>query len=61
MQSMCRDCKEKVSLTPLYYLDTLINPDSCLDYNLNSFKKGYIDDVQSIVEPVSKTILLSLA
>ena len=27
---MCRGCKEKVSLTPLYYPDTLINPDTCL-------------------------------
>ena len=29
-QSMCLGCKEKVSLTPLYYLDTLENPDTCL-------------------------------
>ena len=28
-QSMCRSCKEKVLLAPLYYTDTLVNPDPC--------------------------------
>ena len=29
-QSMCGCCKEKVPLTPLYFPDTLIYPDTCL-------------------------------
>ena len=30
--SMCRSCKEKVLLAPLYYTDTLLNPDTCLSW-----------------------------
>ena len=29
---MCSDCKEKVLFDPLYYPDTLVNPDTCLGF-----------------------------
>ena len=34
-QSICRGCKEKVLLTPLYYPDTLVNPDICLSLGIS--------------------------
>ena len=30
VRGACGSCKEKVSLAPLYYPDTLVNPDTCL-------------------------------
>ena len=44
-RSMCVDCKEKVSLTPLYYPDTLVNPEITFIFGIKnkSLNPQFID------------------